>query len=84
MMMNEGDAELGKLKEQRKAEASKNFVVADKTSSRITDKTTRILEKARNRREATYEGKFSLCSRLFYFTTFCKCCYLLWYKVVSQ
>jgi hypothetical protein len=62
MIMNEGNVELGKLehdnvKEQRKVEASKNFIVADKTSCRVIDKTIKTMEKSQNRREATYEGK---------------------------
>jgi hypothetical protein len=63
MMMNEGGVEVGKIKGQKKVAIGKrNFVVADKTSSRIIDKTIKILEKTQNRREATYEGKNSLYS----------------------
>jgi hypothetical protein len=51
---------VGKIKGQKKVAIGKrNFVVADKTSSRIIDKTIKILEKTQNRREATYEGKNS-------------------------
>jgi hypothetical protein len=61
--MYEGGVELSKLeqnsvKEQRKGEASKkNFVLVGKTSSRVIDKTTMIMVKAPNRKEATHEGK---------------------------
>jgi septin family protein len=48
------------LKGKKKITIGKrNFVVADKTSARIADETTNVLEKAQNRVEATFEGKNS-------------------------
>jgi hypothetical protein len=55
VMMSEEDIEVDMPKGQKKVAISKrNYVVANKTSSRVIDKTTKVLEKAQKRREATY------------------------------
>jgi hypothetical protein len=51
-------ADIDEQKERKKVAIGKRtFVLADKTSARITDKTTKILEKAQNKMEYTSEDK---------------------------
>jgi hypothetical protein len=46
-------------KEKKTAIGKRVFVVADKTSARISDKATNVLEKAQNRVKASFGGKNS-------------------------
>jgi hypothetical protein len=57
LMNKESVGGRGGLERKKIAIGKRAFVVADKTSARISDKATNVLEKAQNKVEASFGGK---------------------------